>query len=629
MSDQPPGPATITVRNVGGIDDCELTLSPGVTILTGRNATGRTSLLSALASALGGSAGRLKTGAQRGSVELAFDGERYRRTFMRTDEGVTVDGSGLADGDLVDTFACLLAENPARRAVERGGDLRPIVMAPVDTGAVEAEIERCETALDDVCDRLEEIDRKTERLPALRERAAELRMELEAIEDDLAAARAAVESDDRDADLAEDAATLLDALESHREQRSRLVEKRRVQRRSIEALAEERDEIESRLDDQDPPAADLASVESSIEELQARERSLSRTIEELTTIVEFNDDLLDGSVPASLAADEATESADDEGLRCWTCGNAVAESTLSDRLSELRTVVERKRAERTRVEADLADLRDRRERLTERRREYDDLRERAEAVAAELDRRRDRVATLEDEIEGVEAEIEALESELAETPVEDGDTLDQYQRVSDLEYRRGRVEGELGDVEAEIDRLEDLAAERERLADRRQDLEAERERLRTRIVDRERAAVETFNERVDEVLALLDYDDVERVWIERTVADGEPARASSFDLHVERAGPDGTYADGVETLSESERAVIGLLVALPGYLVHDVADAVPFVLLDSLEAIDADRIAALVDYFADHAPYLVVALLPGDAAALPEGYDRVPASEIR
>jgi hypothetical protein len=46
-------------------------------------------------------------------------------------------------------------------------------------------------------------------------------------------------------------------------------------------------------------------------------------------------------------------------------------------------------------------------------------------------------------------------------------------------------------------------------------------------------------------------------------------------------------------------------------------------LLDSLEAIDAERIADLVGYFAAEVPYLVVALLPEDAAALPERYDRV------
>jgi recombinational DNA repair ATPase RecF len=37
--------AELSVENVGGIDSAEIALSPGVTLLTGRNATNRTSLL--------------------------------------------------------------------------------------------------------------------------------------------------------------------------------------------------------------------------------------------------------------------------------------------------------------------------------------------------------------------------------------------------------------------------------------------------------------------------------------------------------------------------------------------------------------------------------------------------------
>ena len=83
------------------------------------------------------------------------------------------------------------------------------------------------------------------------------------------------------------------------------------------------------------------------------------------------------------------------------------------------------------------------------------------------------------------------------------------------------------------------------------------------------------------------------------------------------------YEDAVEHLSESEREVTGLVFALAGYLTHEVHERVPFVLLDSLEAIDSERIARLVEHFADYAPSVVVALLPEDAVALPEQYSRI------
>jgi len=63
--------------------------------------------------------------------------------------------------------------------------------------------------------------------------------------------------------------------------------------------------------------------------------------------------------------------------------------------------------------------------------------------------------------------------------------------------------------------------------------------------------------------------------------------------------------------------------ALAGYLVHEVYETVPFMLLDSLEAIDSERIAALIEYVADYAEFLVAALLPEDAQPLDSAYARV------
>ena len=83
------------------------------------------------------------------------------------------------------------------------------------------------------------------------------------------------------------------------------------------------------------------------------------------------------------------------------------------------------------------------------------------------------------------------------------------------------------------------------------------------------------------------------------------------------------YEDTVDHLSESECEVTGLVFALAGYLVHEVYEEVPLILLNSLEAIDPERIAHLVEYFNDYASYLVATLLPDDAAAIETDYERV------
>jgi hypothetical protein len=130
------------------------------------------------------------------------------------------------------------------------------------------------------------------------------------------------------------------------------------------------------------------------------------------------------------------------------------------------------------------------------------------------------------------------------------------------------------------------------------------------------------------MLEVLEYENIARIWLERTeteVRDGRRKKVKGvFELHIVRRTESGaTYEDNVGNLSESEREVTGLIFALAGYLAHDVHETVPFMLLDSLEAIDSERIATLVSYLKDYTEYLIVALLPEDAQALQSGYTRI------
>lgn len=162
----------------------------------------------------------------------------------------------------------------------------------------------------------------------------------------------------------------------------------------------------------------------------------------------------------------------------------------------------------------------------------------------------------------------------------------------------------------------------------RAEIQEELTDFRTRVDRLEENAVEDFNEHMDEVLDQLAYENLDRIWIERVQREVREGRRKNikafFELHVVRSTPLGTtYEDTIDHLSESEREVTGLVFALAGYLVHDVYKEVPFILLDSLEAIDSERIAELVDYFREYADFLVVALLLEDANALSDSYHRI------
>jgi DNA repair exonuclease SbcCD ATPase subunit len=206
--------------------------------------------------------------------------------------------------------------------------------------------------------------------------------------------------------------------------------------------------------------------------------------------------------------------------------------------------------------------------------------------------------------------------------------LDLHKEANQLEFDLGRLESDREDVEDEIATIEDRLNQEDQLEAQRDDLQAELDERRTRIERIEADAIENFNEHMETVLDILDYENIARIWLERTEQTVREGRRtvdkSVFDLHVVRTTHSGTtYEDTVAHLSESEREVTGLVFALAGYLVHDLHETVPVMLLDSLEALDADRIATLVEYIKEYADYLVVALLPEDAAALDDDYQRV------
>jgi DNA repair ATPase RecN len=628
-----PGTVGVSVRNLGGIDSLELAFDPGVTVLTGRNATNRTSLVRSIATALGGSAAELKRDADAGEVALDVGDARYARRFERADGTVRVSGEPYADeGDLVDAFACLLETNPARQAVVRaeGARLREVVMAPVDTAAISARIDEASRELHSVADRIDEIGRRRDNLPALEQQRAERREELADLESELASVRNAVDEVEADADTAEAAEEVVEELKAVRDEYETVRDRLETQRDAVASLEDERETVRAQFEDATAPGEELATAREELERLQRRERELATTVNSLLSIVEFNQELLEGSTDLPVAGGNGPLDQLDPTSReveCWTCGTSVERGDVADRLDDLRGVVDEKREERRGL----------RDRLDDRRATVADLEERADERAAlesklsaideELADREARIEELEAEAGTLQDRIEELEAEAtAAEELRDSELLDRYQRLSELEYERGRVEERVESLEEEIAAIEALAAEREGLRERRDDLDAELAELRGRIETLERSAVDTFNEHMATLLERLEYENVERVWIERKVhGDGDgTAPESTFDLHVVRSTADGSvFEDTVDHLSESERELIGLVVALAGYLVHDVHETVPVMLLDSLEAIDADRIATLVEYFADYPTYLVVALLPEDAQALPDRYERV------
>lgn len=613
---------SVTVDSLGGIDHCELEFPPGLTVFEGRNATNRTSLLASIAGALGGSAPHLKTDADEGHVELRLEDTRCRREYHRENGSVRVEGEPYTDRqDLVDTFVSVLATNPIRQSVTQGGPLRDHLMRPVDTERIQQNIQERKRERDHIVERVRELERELERLPRLRERRSDREAELAHIEDRLEQARddvAEVQPDEEDVSKAR---KLVDDLESTRQRLQRARDRIRHQSDEIATLREDAADLEAEFDGDEAPTDRIEQLDAEKQRIKNRQRSLTNQIDDLLAIVSFNDDLLDGGterLPGVGAEDESptaqlAESSD--AVVCWTCGARVEQDEIADRLEGLREIVTERRRERDSVESTLDEIEAERTDLVreiERREEQE--RELAQ-IRQEIEHREEKRETLRSEATEIEAAARELRAEVDSLEdARDSEFLERYERISELEYERGQVKQTISDLEAEIETLEDRVDTKERLEGQVDELDGELESLRTRIERLETEIIDEFNAHMAELIDRLGFRNVARVWLERKV-ESPDAAVGTFSLHIVReSGSGSVYEDTVETLSESERELIGLVLVLAGYLVHDVDRTVPVMLLDSVEAIDGPRIADLLEYLESHVQYLLVALLPEDVA---------------
>ncbi|SDK56006.1 archaea-specific SMC-related protein [Natronorubrum texcoconense] len=629
-----PEQATLFVDNIGGIDETEVSFQRGATVLSGRNATNRTSLLQAIMAALGSDQVSLKADAEEGQAELELGDETYRRTLQRRNGTIVTDGEPyLDDPELADLFAFLLESNEARRAVARGDDLRELIMRPVDTDAIKAEIEQCQRRKQEIDDQLAELDELEGKLPDLEAKRTRVTDEIETLEEELEEAQAELDETNVDVDeRREEQSELETKLEELRETRSdleRVRDRIETERESIDALEEEREEVEERLDSlSSGDESEVSRLEAEIETLQDEKAALSDEISQLQSTIQFNEQLLDEQESVLPEADEDDEPvtdqllADSETVTCWTCGSSVARDQIETTIEQLRTARQERLEERSGISAELDEKRETLSTINENRTEYRQTQRRLDSIDDEIERRRERIEASTADREELTDEVDELEDTIDDLETDDySGVLDQHKEVNQLEFKLERKERERDDLDDRMASIEDRLDERETLEARRDDITDELTDLRTRIDQIEADAVEAFNEHMENLLEVLEYGNLDRIWIDRTTQEVREGRRkvsrSSFDLKIVRSTDEGAaYEDTIDHLSESEREVTGLVFALAGYLVHDVYETVPFMLLDSLEAIDSERIAMLVDYFESYVPYLVVALLDEDAQAV-------------
>lgn len=636
--------AEIEISNIGGIEYSSASLESGITVLTGKNATNRTSFLQAIMAASGSKRPTLRGNTEVGEVTLTLEDETYTRTLRRGEDGVTFTGSPyLNDPTTADLFAHLLENNEARQAVARGDNLREIIMRPVDTDDIEQQIQKLESQRRDIDAKLSEIESMRKRLPELEQEKQRLQSDISDTEEQLESLQQEIAKQDKTVEEKREEKKKQEAKIGELSQKRRDLQdvERRLesQRESIDNLSSEREELKAELSGiEEAPEERVSEIDREVASLRGRIQEIESSVGDLHSIIQFNEDFLEESRPEFLTAvqdhngggsvtDKLLE--ESESVVCWTCGSEAETSQIESTLEQLRSYRDERMTDRNELEAKIDELEDEKAAIERRRRNYDRTRADLSEVEAELDRRQQTVADLEERKDELTSAVGTLEDEVAQLEETEYDEILEAQReASEVEIKLDRLEADLEDVESEIAKVKSKVSDQDSLEQQRESLESEIRDLRTRVEDLQSEAVEEFNTHMESVLELLEYENLERIWIERTQNEVREGRSKvekdKFVLHVVRNTDSGAvYEDTVDHLSESERKVTGLVFALAGYLVHDVYDEVPFMVLDSIEAIDSGRIARLIDYLNGFADYLIVALLEEDAGAIDDSYPRL------
>jgi chromosome segregation ATPase len=601
----------LDVENIGGVESASLQLDPGVTLVSGPNASNKTSLLTALAFAVGQDDPPLRAGTDRAEVRLSFDDTTIERQVIRRGKAVEVDGPSLLETvgtrteqpSALAEFVSLLEFNRLRTAVRTNESIEALLKRPVDLDELERRQKECLSRKREVTEQIDRLngidadlsDRRSE-LAERRERREELREELET----LRARRT-------------EFGTGSDEVDELRERRATLAARREEFESEIGELEEtiERLERQHEATRQEFEAA-VAEVETYAPAELRRERDEIRTqLDEVDERIQVLQDVVTANREMRASGIEATtdreRSLDADQRRCWTCGSMAPTSAFDDALEDLTDLLADERAKRREWEPRLEEIAEELDTYRSAKRERDQAEERRRDVETRIEQRRESLRTKHESLRELEETLEELESEIdarhREQAADDDDLADEIESTQRDLYR---TTNEIDRLTETIDSLVEDKEERQRLRDEQIELQSEIETLTERIDQTEQRLRESFNDAMDELMEVLAFQSIERVWL-----DGE------FELVVAREVDGTIHRSPVTHLAESERETIGFVLGLAGYLAYDLAETVPMLLLDSMGAFDAERLASLIEFFAERTEYLLVAVYPELGEELP------------
>ena len=583
---------TLTIENVAGIRDAEVTVQPSVNAVRASNWQGKSSLLAAIRAVMGVSK-PLSEGAESGFVSLEMEDSstsvHLYRENGRIDEEGTPYLSDEYDRIRGELFAFLDERNPIRQAVRSGNPLKNLLTRPLDFENIDEQIVDRKRKREQVENELERAEEAADKLPTLEERKTSIENDLQ----ERRRQRDELPTADDDA-----SGTRRDELSSARAERNRLEKRLERLKQTLERAREKRTDRQEELNELEvDPDVDLETdLAAERQELRDRERE----IELLQSVYESNRRILDEdsldlltNVSHELLGDAAT---------CWVCGQDATREDFEAQLNALSEQIGTLQSDATehREQVEVLEERHKEHRRAERR--QSELESEVQTLKETVSEHEDSVARTTDQLEELTNRVETLEENIEQIDDERANI------ESDIRY----LETEIEDVQEEIERTEAEAKHRETLKKEQNQLTDEIIQLRTRKEETKQRIRDEFEAEISEIIPQFEVG-------------FETARLTSdFELIIAREGREAS----LDALSEGEVELLGIIVALAGYEAFEVADAIPILTLDQLGSIATDNLEMVVEYMSGRAKYLLLTAFPEDTSFNGHEIDPAPWSVI-
>jgi chromosome segregation ATPase len=587
----------VSINNIGGIYGATAALENGVNIVQASNFSGKSSFMNAIQTVMGTtgmfeSQHPLTEGKESGTVELTSEERTHSISLERsTNNEVVRRGTPVLEDDAdqmcARLFAFLGEDNPIRSRVREQEDLTELLQSPLDIENIDDQIATLKRKQESKQEDIQTAQRAEENIPPIKEAISTLEKEL----DELRQRRTEVEN--RVGNEITNNDSLSDDLANRRSEVSTL--ERRISRLQSKISETETQLEEKRVEKEALEIPEQPQTNTDVEAKQSRVDEIGLQIDLLEGLYRANQRVIEENELSLVTSIDRTIVED--GFDCWICGESTTTKTIQTRLEALQTKIETLQKERATLRNEIETIEEQEREYREKKRQASSIEEEIGDLSAKLDDLQRDLSQAEERKDGVEEQVKELEADLEQAETELSEELTDIKSEIKLKNQ---------ELETQQNRLQELEAEQEDIDELRTELNAIEEEIEVLKQRKENKQRELKTEFDEAMATALDYFAPGFDGARLDIKVNKENEIEAFDLIVARDGRETT----INTLSEAERELVGIVVAIAGYRTFEVSDRVPIILLDGVSQLAADNLRLLCEYLSDDTEMLVTTAYP-------------------